>query len=138
MGLAGVLDDVEVSLPRQRAESLHVGQAAVQVHRHERARPRADRRRRRRRIHPVVGLRDVHRNGNPARLGHGLEGRDEGHGRHDDLLAGAEPNADEREPERIEPACNPDAVSRAAVRGERLLERDHRRAVRERARAKEP
>ena len=107
------------------------------MHGHERLRARADGCCGRRRVHPVVGLRDVDRNGEATRLGYRFEGCHKGHCRHEDLGALLQAETDQREPQRIEPARDPDAVSRAAVRGERLLERRHLRAVRECARAEE-
>ncbi len=44
---------------------------------------------------------------------------------------GSSPGREEREPERVEPARDPDAIGRPAIQRERLLERGHLGPVRE-------
>ncbi len=127
VGLAGVLDDRQAELD-QRA---HVRQLPVEVHRHDEARALGDRSARRVDIHVQVGLGDVDRHGRPARLGDRLEGRDEGVGRHEHLVARLEAARDEGETERVQAAREADAGSAPAVGGERVLEHCDRRAVRE-------
>ena len=86
---------------------------------------------RRRRVQRVVPCVDLHRDGGGARLAHGLEGRDEGRGRHDHLVSRADVRRQQREAQGIEAAREPDAVLRGAVLGECLLELRDGRAVRE-------
>ncbi len=134
MRLASVLDQHEPAPLGDSAESAHVGHLAVKVHRQEGTRARPAGGCRSGGIEAVVVLGDVSHHRDAARLRHRLERGDEGRCGNDDLLAGLESRRQEPEPKSVKPARDADAMVDAAVRGERLLEKRDRRAVRERAR----
>ncbi len=85
--LTGVLDDLEGVSLGERSKRRHVGEAAVEVHGHDGTRSRSQCRGGGGGIHAVVVLGDVDRNGDRARLGHGLERRHERHRGDENLVA---------------------------------------------------
>ena len=134
MRLARVLDDRQAEL----GEPAHVGQLAVEVHRHHEAGALRDRSAGRVDVHVEVGLGDVDGNGSPACLGDGLERRDERVRRDEHLVARLQPGRDQGQAQRVETARYADASGALAVGGERLLEGADGRAVGEGIRIDQP
>ena len=137
MRLAGILEEEQPVLARERAKCAHIAELSIEVHWHERARAVADRRRRRDGVEAVVVLRDVRDDRHAAGLRHRLERRDKCRSRDDHFVTRLKSARDQREAQRVEPARDADALSDAAVFGERRLKRRHLRPVRERARVEE-
>ena len=131
MRLARVFDDVEPGSRGNLGEGMHVGHLAVEVHGNDRARARRERRLRCGGIDTVVGVGNVGRYRYGAGLGDGLEGRDEGHGGDDDLVARRNARGEQAQPKGIEAARNADAMPAAAIGRKGALEVFDRGPVRE-------
>jgi hypothetical protein len=117
MGLRGILDYDQVVAPRDREQRVEVRRPAVQVHRHNRLRPRRDGSGHRRRIDRVGrGLHvDEYR-----RRAHGedrQDRRDERIGGRDDFVAGPDFESAQRELDCRQPGADADRVARADERG---------------------
>ena len=132
--LAGVLDQRQA----ERSEAAHVRELPVEMDGEHEARAPGHRGGRGVRVEVEVVLLDVGDDRDAAGLRHRLERRDEGHRRHDHLLAALEARRDQRETQRVEAARHADAAGNAGLGGERLLEARDGGAVDERARVDEP
>ncbi len=130
MGLAGVLDQRRA----ERTQPFHVRQLTVEVDGKHESRSIREGGRSGVGVEVEVALADVRQYGHAAALRHRLEGRDERHGRDDDLVPHAQTACDEREPERVEAAGDANAPGNSGVGRKRLLEPPYLGAVDERSR----
>ena len=124
--LRRVLDQQQPVPPGQRRQRRHVGQLAVQVHRHDRARARSDRRFHAGRVEIEAQRIGLHRHRHQPVLADREEAGDEGVAGHDDLVALAEraelPVAAQDQRQRIQPVAHAHRMAHAAVGGELALE----------------
>ena len=123
MRLRRVLDQEQVVAARDLEQRGHVRRAAVHVDRHEGARLRRDRRLGGAGIEAPRLHVDVREHRDGAHLHHGERGRHEAVRGDDDLVARAYARRGERHDQRARPAVREQAVLRADVPGELLLER---------------
>ena len=128
MRLTAVFNERQIVASGQRRECCHVGRLAIQVHRHERSRPRRDGCGARARIHRQRPVIDVH----DDRCGSGGDDRQRrvgsGDRRHDDFVARADPGRTQQQRDSVCPRSSADGESRAAGGGELGLERFELRA----------
>ncbi len=131
--LAGVLDDRNPVVGCERDEGGHVRELSVEMHGHQESRSGPDRCGAGIDVEVVVALAHIDRHGATACLRDRLEGGDERVRRDDHLVARLDPRGQQGETQPVEAVRDADAGRHAAVTGECLLERGHRRPVRERA-----
>ena len=126
MRLRRVLDQQQPVLSGQHLQRRHVGQLAIQMHRHDRARARPDGRRHAGRVEVERHLVGFHRHRYQPVLADRQETGDEGIAGHDDLVAvgeGAElPVGTQHQRQRIEAVAHAHRVAHAAPAGELPLE----------------
>ncbi len=125
--LRRVLDQQQAMLPRQGSQRGHVRQLAIQVHRHDRPRARADRALHAGRIQVEAERVRLHRHRQQPVLADRQEAGDEGVARHDHLVAVAQPAqfavAAQDQAQRVHAVAHADRMFGAAIAGERALER---------------
>src|SRR5262249_20003026 len=123
--LRGVLEQRHAQLAGQREQRVEVGGLPVQVHRQDRAQPRAARRRRARRprIERTARGLDVGEHGSGAEPRDGACGGEEGEGGAEHLVAGPDAERLQGEQQRVGARAARDRVLRLAVGRELALER---------------
>ena len=108
---------------------VHVGALTEQMDWNDRAGPRGDGRFEERRVHRVGAVVDVDKDRSRAAVGDGFGGGHEGHGHGEHLVAGANPERQQSEPECVGPVAHTDGGLRAAVSREFLLEPGDKRSA---------
>ena len=123
MRLGRVLHHAQSALARELEQRIHVGGLAVEVHGHDRARAVGDERARGGRVERERVALDVGEHGHGARVHDRLDRREERVRGRDHLVARADAAREQRREQRVGAVRDAEAVSRAAVGGELLLER---------------
>ena len=123
-GLGRVAEDAPAVAPRDGGDRVHVGRAAVEMDRHHGldAGRAAGHVLEPRRIHVVGEGIDVDEDRLSARAHDGAGGGEEGEGRGDDAVAGANAGGQQRQKEGIRAGAADDGVRGAAVGGELLFQ----------------
>ena len=135
MSLRGILDEYDARSFSETAQGVNVGHLAVKVDHDHRRSPRGDDRfelRGRQQESIRAYIREHWRRPGED---NGLGRRDERVGGQDDLVADADPQGHESQPQGIGPIAHADRVRYTAVGSPRLLEVRDRRTIHEPARA---
>ena len=124
-GLGAVLDDLQTVFLGDRADLVHVGRLAEQVHRQDRARAPGYGGADGLRVDVEAAGQDVHEHRDGAAVADGLGGGDEGEGGGDDLVALADAGGAQGQVQGIGTGGAAEGVTHAKVVGGFLLEGLH-------------
>jgi len=120
-GLGAVLDQGDAMAVGNGPQLGQPRRVAQHVDRHDRPRPRRDARLHVDRVE-VERLVDLGQDGQGPGIHDGGDRRDEGEARHDDLVAGADPEPGQRQPDAARPGIHGERVGHAGQPGDLLLE----------------